>query len=264
MGKDAVEGNLAQQLRDIKRRISALERQQQDVGDLSEIAGGLTMGDGNVIIDEDGIKIVEGSAGGKIGQYLPSGLSFLDSDGVPSGHVFQYVNLSSGYRIMKIKTKSLTDALHSAQIIIGTEDSDGTDTTYLFFDGQTGLVTLSTGRFAGIPITETGAITGGNKAIDDDSVYRFTPACARGVLILRGPGAGSTEYAMVTYAATAGTAYAYAWVNGTNTVITTGALTGTTGTDGKLTISAHTDGKIYIENRRGGSRAVAWNILAGV
>ena len=167
---------IEKELRDIKRRISALERANNSVGDLSEIAGSLTMGDGYVIIDEDGIKIVEGSAGGKIGQYLPNGLSFLDSDGVPSGHVFQYANWSSGYRVMKIKTKSLTDALHRARIIIGTEDSDGTDTTYLFFDGSTGLVTLSTGRFAGIPITETGAITGGNKAIDDDGVYSFTQA----------------------------------------------------------------------------------------
>lgn len=38
---------------------------------------------------------------------------------------------------------------------------------------------------------------------------------------------------------------------GTQTEITTGALTGTTGTPGKFTVSVHTDGKIYFENRRG-------------
>ena len=104
----------------------------------------------------------------------------------------------------------------------------------------------------------------GSTTIADDNYYSFTPDFVRGVIILRGQGSNTTEYAMFTYAAVSGTAYAYAWVNGSDTVITTGALSGSIGTDGKLTISAHTDGKIYIENRRGGQRAYAWQIVAGV
>jgi hypothetical protein len=44
------------------------------------------------------------------------------------------------------------------------------------------------------------------------------------------------------------------YVIGTNTVVTTGVLTGTTGTDGKLTISVNTDGYLYVENRTGATR----------
>lgn len=41
---------------------------------------------------------------------------------------------------------------------------------------------------------------------------------------------------------------------GSNTNVTTGALTGTTGTDGRTTISVHTNGNFYVENRTGASR----------
>jgi len=341
MSKDAVEGNLRQVIRDLQRRIDALERAQNDVGRLDELSsdmglmtagefrsgngvepgegfsgvrmtadgvngyandvlqaglsattGKLTAGAGDVEISENGISI---KAGGTFG--LKNSISFVDGGSVV-GSIWDKESVISGEHYLIIEQSKVTGfpgyievrpnsdsgyasgfsiALYvnnspvtyhlfrTTETIINTTKADinttinGTGGAVLTVDAGDNDVDIATKMNFG----ETGAITGGNKAIDDDGVYSFTPACARGILILRGQGAGSTEYAMVTYAATAGTAYAYAWVNGTNTVITTGALTGTTGTDGKLTISAHTDGKIYIENRRGGSRAVAWNILAG-
>jgi hypothetical protein len=86
-------------------------------------------------------------------------------------------------------------------------------------------------------------------ALADDSAISVTPTNVSGVLFFRTFGGDS--WAIVFYDATSPTAYAISVSAGSNTNVTTGALTGTTGTDGRFTVSAHTDGKIYFENRRG-------------
>lgn len=273
---------IEKELRDLKRRISALERANNSVGDLSEIAGSLTMGDGNVIIDDDGIAVVQGNTGFQdVNSYR-----FIKEDGTYLGSMYFYGSTKLGIEVyhedavessISINGRSANTAIASASLgayrfnnsnppayFSASLGTGGTPTgTIEISAGNQGTITL--GRpYGATVINLNGPLGGWSQTLADDEATSFTPACARGILILRGPGGDSTTYAMLTYAATAGTAYAYAWVNGSNTVITTGALTGTTGTDGKLTISAHTDGKIYIENRRGGSRTLAWNIVAGV
>ncbi len=285
MSKDAVEGNLVQVIRNLQRRISALERQQQDIGDLSEIAGSITFADGVVTIDENGITIFEKEDAdydpldNNAYKFCANDRSYLGSlycgNGIMGLEAYKTdaTNAAISVRARSANTASSKSALGSYRYdnsvppayFSASLGSGATPTgTVEISAGNQGTVTIGRAYSQTVIDLLESVLKGGSQTITDDGVYSFTPACARGVLILRGPGAGSTEYAMLTYAAVAGTAYAYAWVNGSNTVITTGALTGTTGTDGKLTISAHTDGKIYIENRRGGSRAVAWNILAGV
>lgn len=272
---------IEKELRDIKRRISALERANNSVGDLSELAGSLTMGDGNVIIDDDGIAVVQGNTGFQdVNSYR-----FINSGGTYLGSMFFNENSNLGLEVYHDDDISSTISINSrtantaiSRVSMGAYrynnsnppayfsaalGTGGTPTgTIEISAGDQGTITL--GRpYGATVINLNGPLGGWSQTLADDEATSFTPACARGILILRGPGSDSTTYAMLTYAATAGTAYAYAWVNGSNTVVTTGALTGTTGTDGKLTISAHTDGKIYIENRRGGSRGLAWNIVAG-
>lgn len=263
---------IEKELRDLKRRISALERANNSVGDLSEIADSLTVGNGSVTIDDNGISILGDQTG------TPNAIHFNDDNKHEIGTIRTYFNSTDTYlaffangfnsqasNIEFISTGTAPTSLRAGKILLEVDDGTNDRTISMW----SSVDTVGFGN-VGIDISEqklktgnTGCITGGNETISDDSVYSFTPACARGVLILRGPGSDSTTYAMLTYAATSGTAYTISWIAGSNTNVTTGALTGTTGTDGKLTISAHTDGKIYIENRRGGSRAVAWNILAG-
>lgn len=95
--------------------------------------------------------------------------------------------------------------------------------------------------------------------INDDAATSFTPINSGGFLLLRiAAGTGAGSFALITYDAITGTAYATLMIGSANIAVTTGALAGTTGTDGKLTISAHTDGKIYIENRLGGTGYVGY------
>ena len=86
-------------------------------------------------------------------------------------------------------------------------------------------------------------------ALSDNSATSITPTNSSGFLLMRLLANGS--YALVTYDAISGVAYATLMIGSGNVAVTTGVLSGTTGTDGKLTISAHTDGKIYFENRLG-------------
>ena len=251
---------IEKELRDLKRRISALERANNSVGDLSEIAGKLTLGNGNVIIDDDGVAVVQNdSLFNQANSYR-----FIKEDGTYLGSMYFYGSTNLGLEVYHEDTTNSTININSRTantassgvsmgayrynnsnppaVISASLGTGGTPTgTIEISAGDQGTITL--GRpYGATVINLNGPLGGWSQTLADDEATSFTPACTRGVLILRGQGVASTEYAMLTYAATAGTAYAYAWANGSNTVITTGALTGTTGTDGKLTISAHTAG----------------------
>ena len=94
----------------------------------------------------------------------------------------------------------------------------------------------------------------GLPTMDDDTATSITPTNASGFLLVRlAAGTGAGSFALLSYDATTGTAYATLMVGSANVAVTTGALSGTTGVDGKLTISAHTNGKIYFNNRLGGT-----------
>jgi len=98
-------------------------------------------------------------------------------------------------------------------------------------------------------------------AISDDNVYSFTPTLTAGLILIQSRSAATTNYLWAFYVTTAGGSFSPVYFIGSNTVATTGALTGTTGTDGKFTCSVNTaNGKIYIENRTGASRNVVIKI----
>ncbi len=107
-------------------------------------------------------------------------------------------------------------------------------------------------------VGEIGSNIGGSQAIADDGVYSFTPTRQNGIIIFTGVEDGAATVGGVFFYRVQTTAALVALSAGSNTNVTTGALTGTTGTDTKFTISAHTDGKIYLENRRGASRTTRW------
>ncbi len=354
MSKDAVEGNLLQKIRDLTRRISALERQQQDVGQLSELSGDLglvTAGEfraGNGVEPGEGFSGVRMTADGVNGydnDVLQSGMSAtdgkitagagavtLDSNGVSitdigefnEAYSYKFIDSDGNYIgsmysdgtsvcVENVRTgggtdisiKSRADKDNIASLSIGSYKYNNS-TPPAYFSSQlssagVGSVEIQAGNQTGgtvkinpnsydtdtiiysdtgavltvdggdndvdiatkLNFGDTGAITGGVESINDDAAFSFTPATARGVLILRSGGANTTIYGMFTYAATSGTAYCYSWVVGSATVAATGSLGGTTGTDGKVTVAAHTDGKIYIENRSGGKLNCAWQIVAG-
>jgi hypothetical protein len=277
MSKDAIDNNLRQVIRDLTRRISALERQQNDVGQLSELSSdmGLQLAGefraGNGVEPGDGFSGVRMTADGVSGydnDVLQSQMSATDGTiTAGAGDVILDVTgitLAGNYGSSYISSNSLkwidgSDTL--ASIAQASAGVGGTELTLkmtaenLLLDGDVSATKLNFG--------DTGAITGGSETINDDAAFSFTPVTSRGVLILRSGGAQSTIFGMFTFAAVAGTAYCYSWVVGSATVAATGALSGTTGTDTKVTVSAHTDGKIYIENRSGGQQPFAWQIVAG-
>lgn len=119
-----------------------------------------------------------------------------------------------------------------------------------------------------LSMENTGVVRGGEQIIADDRVYSFTPNTSKGVLIVwsgddSNPVRGEEWGLIMYYAPTSGTPDIGSMVIGSAYAVRTGTMIGTTGTDGYLSISAANDGKIYIENRRGSSRTVRWNILAG-
>jgi hypothetical protein len=355
MSKDAIDNNLRQVIRDLTRRISALERQQNDVGRLDELSsdmglqtagefragngvepgegfsgvrmtadgvsgydndvlqsqmsatdGKITAGAGAVVLNSSGVSVTN------IGEFQAAhSYKFLDDDDNYSGGMYSdgggiYVEHIKSGMSTEVAIRSRADNSHTAGASIGSYrynnsappayfasalDSSGVGTIEIQAGNQTGgtvkinpnsydvdtIIYSDTGAVLTVDggdndvdiatklnFSATGAITGGSETINDDAAFSFTPATARGVLIFRTGGAGSTTYGMFTYAATAGTAYCYAWTGaGSAMVAATGALSGTTGTDTKVTVSAHTDGKLYIENRSGGNLNCAWQIVAG-
>jgi len=128
------------------------------------------------------------------------------------------------------------------------------------------LVSGSTYNIGGTPHTHNDKLDvdslgqvdiGETVAITDDNVYSFTPSQAAGLILIQSRSAATTNYLFAFYVTTAGGSFSPTYSIGSNTVTTTGALTGTTGTDGRLTCSVNTaNGKIYVENRTGASRNV--------
>jgi len=285
MSKDAVEGNLVQVIRNLQRRISALERQQQDVGQLSELSSDLGLVSAGEFRAGNGVEPGEGFSGVRM---TADGVSGYDNDVLQSsmsatdgkitagaGDVVLDVTgivLIGNYGTSYIASNSIKWISGSDTLASIAQASNGVGGTELTLNLTaenillTGDVCTTSSVEVGTKVImgDTGAITGGAETINDDAAFSFTPATARGVLIFRSGGANTTLYGMFTFAATAGTAYCYSWVVGSATVAATGSLGGTTGTDGKVTVSAHTDGKIYIENRSGGNLNCAWQIVAGV
>lgn len=300
MSKDAVEGNLVQVIRNLQRRISALERQQQDVGQLSELSGDLglvTAGEfraGNGVEPGEGfsgVRMTEAGVNGYDNDVLQSGMSAtdgkitagagavtLDVDGIVIDHnELSDINDPNSIRWLDGSTLKVGLIEYTppggtvrfkitvdSENFVFTSDGELSCTTGTFSDSNITTANIITANIETASFGDTGAITGGSETINDDSAFSFTPATARGILIFRSGGANTTIYGMFTYAAVSGTAYCYAWTGaGSAMAATTGALAGTTGTDGKVTVAAHTDGKIYIENRSGGKLNCAWQIVAG-
>ncbi len=342
MSKDPVDNNLRQVIRDLTRRISALERQQNDVGQLSELSsdmglqlagefragngvepgegfsgvrmteagvngyandvlqsgmsatdGKITAGAGAVTVDADGLKIsLPASYGASSSiEWTSAGVPYSTIYSTDGGTVIQ-LNLATNPKTGEIGEITLNAVGATGQygkVVIQATHTGSTETAKIDLDSGTNIIGINadtnnvdtiiygdTGAVLTVDagdndvdiatklnFGDTGAITGGAETINDDAAFSFTPATARGVLILRSGGANTTVYGMFTFAAVAGTAYCYSWIVGSATVAATGALAGTTGTDGKVTVSAHTDGKIYIENRSGGNLSCAWQIVAG-
>lgn len=101
--------------------------------------------------------------------------------------------------------------------------------------------------------------------VADDAATSFTPMTTAGLILIQLRSASAevtvTNYLFSFYVTSAGGSFSPTYAIGSNTVVTTGALTGTTGTDGKLTLSVNTsNGKIYIENRTGASRNIVVKI----
>ncbi len=298
MSKDPVDNNLRQVIRDLTRRISALERQQQDVGQLSELSSDMGLVTAGEFRAGNGVEPGEGFSGGRMTEegvngyandVLQSGMSATDGKiTAGAGDVtldingISIVDNASTDETTKNSIRWMDGSSAIAGIYEGQFVPSSTEvslkikagTNYIYIGAVSGTrtdnlsATNATLNAANVTTTaafgDTGAITGGTESIADDAAFSFTPATARGILIFRSGGANTTIYGMFTFAAVAGTAYCYAWTGaGSSMVATTGALGGTTGTDTKVTVSAHTDGKIYIENRSGGNLNCAWQIVAG-
>ena len=158
-----------------------------------------------------------------------------------------YIDNSTG--ILLVRTSGTKNAL------VGLPDSS----IILYHDGNTKLTTTSTG------VTVTGrAIVpqiGTQTAISlgDDAVTSFTPPIQYGFVLIHSI---STDFAIVAFDASTGTAETTVHTNSSGRVaVTTGILSGTTGTDGKLNFSAHTNGTLYIENRMGGGTEIGYTVI---
>jgi hypothetical protein len=258
MSKDAIDNNLRQVIRDLTRRISALERQQNDVGDLNEIANSVSFGDGEVIIDQNGLTIKSATSSED-----KNNIKYVDPD-TTDLLAYLYSTYSATRARIGLVANGVINRTEGGAALVSYSDLGGSVTAYSTVEA----IATATDQYVTIypkgAFGDTGALTGGAKTINDDAAFSFTPATSRGVLIFRSGGANTTIHGLFTYAAVSGTAYCYAWTGaGSAMVASTGAKTGTTGTDGKVTVSAHTDGKIYIENRSGGQQPFAWQIVAG-
>lgn len=113
MGKDAVEGNIIQELRGIKRRLAALERQEQQVGQLSELSGDLgdvTFGNEAGRLYPDGIYLNENT---ETSFALPKAYKFVDSGGTVIGAVYQ---------------QQSADTTADRELILMVEDTSGNET----------------------------------------------------------------------------------------------------------------------------------------
>lgn len=221
-----------------------------------EIATGkLLFGGGNGWFDNTGMKIRVNTDNSENGT---KGIEFVDENGVVLFGIYNGDFGVTGSNFYGLKITSPDGKAYKFHDDTGDDDRVARigDIPVLSDLGDIGVDSVNFGN--------TGAGKGGNQTIANNTVYSFTPKTARGVMILRSSGARSDIFGMVTYAAVAGTAYCYSWGNiGSNTNVTTGALTGSSGTVGKVTISAHTDGKIYVENRQGNGLVFAWQIVAG-
>lgn len=303
MGKDAVEGNLIQKLRNMERRIAALERQEQQVGQLSELSrdlGDVTFGEGNGRLYPDGITVLGDATG------VPNAYRIVDADGNTIGEFRGYD--SGDTFITEILGKEKASRVTEVQITAngighssGTNDSSVTITAH--DDVNTRLIRIYS-TVTQAYFEDLGILVNSNSA-DADSVIKGTGGAVLtvdagnndvtiptklnmgSVGVLTGgsapiPDDAATSFTPATAQGTMlfnlGAVYpngygiliyntaapnAYLMVAGSVVAVTTGVLSGTTGVDGKLTVSCHTDGKIYIENRLGGSRTVKYQIMAG-
>jgi hypothetical protein len=77
MSKDAIDNNLRQVIRDLTRRISALERQQQDVGQLSELSSDMGLQTAGEFRAGNGVEPGEGFSGVRM---TADGVSGYDND----------------------------------------------------------------------------------------------------------------------------------------------------------------------------------------
>jgi len=116
--------------------------------------GEITAGGGTVKLNDDGVSIMEGSAGGMVGQYQPNSVTFVDTDGVPKAEVNEYLSGSSGYRILKIGAVVASDLLNRGEILIQVETSTGSERVWLRLNGVTQNVELANGLqvYGGIDI----------------------------------------------------------------------------------------------------------------
>jgi hypothetical protein len=70
---------------------------------INATTGKLTAGEGKVIIDENGLSIIQGTASGRIGQYAPNGITFLDATGGSSvGDVYNYLDGATNFTKVRV------------------------------------------------------------------------------------------------------------------------------------------------------------------
>lgn len=226
------------------------------------------------------------------GTYLPLAGKAADADKLDGNDSTGFVQTSGNQTVGGIKTFSSIPVLPSSDPTTANQAvrKGYADATYLGISekasgSDVGTGTNDTKFVTPLALQSAFGITAAGKALIDDSTVSeqrntlklkqtslspmndntatsITPTNASGFLLVRiAAGTGAGSFALLSYDATTGTAYATLMVGSANIAVTTGALAGTTGTDGKLTISAHTDGKIYVENRLGGTAYIGYLAL---
>jgi hypothetical protein len=119
---------------------------------------------GIVRIDADGITIVEGSAGGKPGQYAPNSLNFSDGAGNIVSEMAAYKSNSSGYRVVRLRTIVPSDITKKGLIDISVLDTAGTTIYYgIQIDGSGGITFFGP---SGILLTVTDTLIDAKKQLD--------------------------------------------------------------------------------------------------
>lgn len=106
----------------------------------ARIADGKMMaGAGNVTIDEDGIKIAEGTAGGKPGQYFPNSITFVDGSGNSWSDLTAYRSGATGYHYVKVRCQVASDATKKAYTELSVLDTTGNLIYSVQIDGSSGI-----------------------------------------------------------------------------------------------------------------------------
>jgi hypothetical protein len=214
--------------------------------------GKMYAGQGNVVLDANGIYIIPGAAG----IYDPLNSIRWDLSGVNHGLVTSFY--TAGENQLQVRANAVTGKNSSlllwalppsgkdaqVEIYAGAVGS-GVGASIYVYSGATGDVTIN----QGLTVTNGHVRSYGGTSMPDDSAVSFTPTKTSGLIIFGTQGANSWGQAFYNTGGPTMTAH----VLGSTTEVNTIALTGTNGTDGKFTVSTW-GGQIYMENRIGSAR----------